>query len=101
MSLQLYESSTSPSVAAFSPFFSVIICTFNRGHLLPRAIESVLAQSESSWELLVVDDGSTDNTYEVVRPYLQQAPNIRYLAHPIVVWRFHAMLALPPPLAIL
>lgn len=77
MTLQLYEGVNS----YFKPFFSVIICTFNRAHLLPRALDSVLAQTESSWEVLVVDDGSTDNTFDVVRPYLDRAPNIRYMAH--------------------
>jgi glycosyltransferase involved in cell wall biosynthesis len=77
MTLQLYEGTTS----SFAPFFSVIICTFNRAHLLPRALDSVLQQSESSWELIVVDDGSTDNTPETVCRYLQLAPNIRYVAH--------------------
>ncbi len=77
MSLQLYEGIAS----SFAPYFSVIICTFNRAHLLPRALDSVLAQTETSWEVIVVDDGSTDNTPEVMHRYLQQAPNIRYMAH--------------------
>jgi len=51
------------------PFFSVIIPTYNRAHLIPKAIESVLQQSFSDWELLVIDDGSTDNTQNVVLEY--------------------------------
>jgi glycosyltransferase involved in cell wall biosynthesis len=77
MSLQLYEGDSNH----FKPFFSVIICTFNRASLLPRALDSVLAQQETSWEVIIVDDGSSDNTFEVVRPYLQQHANIRYMAH--------------------
>ena len=63
------------------PFFSVIICTFNRAHLLPRALDSLLAQTEPSWEAIIVDDGSTDDTGALVRKYLDAAPNFRYLLH--------------------
>lgn len=48
---------------------SVIIPTYNRAAFLPKAIESVLAQTHTDWELIVVDDGSTDNTREVVSKY--------------------------------
>jgi glycosyltransferase involved in cell wall biosynthesis len=48
------------------PFFSIIIPTFNRANLLPKAINSVLAQTFAGWELIVVDDGSTDNTADIV-----------------------------------
>lgn len=51
------------------PFFSIIIATYNRAELLPRAVESVLAQSFPDWELIVVDDGSTDTTPEVLARY--------------------------------
>lgn len=44
------------------PFFSVIIPTFNRADLLGRAIKSVINQSYHDYELIIVDDGSTDNT---------------------------------------
>ena len=54
---------------ANSPFFSIIIPTFNRAHLLVRAIESVVGQTYSGWELLVIDDGSTDETERVVREF--------------------------------
>jgi len=48
---------------------SVIIPTYNRASLLPRAINSVLSQDYGDFELIVVDDGSTDNTHEVVESY--------------------------------
>jgi len=49
------------------PFFSVIIPSYNRASILPRAIQSVLNQSFSDWELLIVDDGSSDNTFETIK----------------------------------
>lgn len=55
---------------------SVILPTFNRAHLISKAIESVLPQLAPSDELIVVDDGSTDNTEDVVRGY---AGPIRYV----------------------
>tara|TARA_R100000935_G_scaffold58815_1_gene98190 strand:- start:2506 stop:3381 length:876 start_codon:yes stop_codon:yes gene_type:complete len=48
---------------------SVITPTYNRAYLLPRMIESVLDQSYKDWELIIMDDGSTDNSKEVVENY--------------------------------
>lgn len=48
------------------PFFSIIIPTYNRASMLVRAIESVLAQRFSDWELIIIDDGSIDETKEEV-----------------------------------
>ena len=59
------------------PFFSIIIPTFNRRDLLERAIESVLSQTFLNWELLISDDGSTDNTKELQLKY--NANNIKWL----------------------
>ena len=62
------------------PTVSVVVPTFNRASLLPRAIDSVLAQTFTDFELLVVDDASTDETAEVVRRYAD--PRVRYLVQP-------------------
>jgi glycosyltransferase involved in cell wall biosynthesis len=61
------------------PKISVCIPTFNRAHLLPYAIESVINQSEADWELIVCDDGSSDSTPELMLKY--QDHRIRYIRH--------------------
>ena len=48
------------------PRVSIILPTFNRGDVIRRAIDSVLAQSFTDWELVVIDDGSTDGTADAV-----------------------------------
>jgi glycosyltransferase involved in cell wall biosynthesis len=48
-------------------FFSVIIPTFNRSSLLKRAVQSVINQSFTNWECIIIDDGSIDDTSEVVK----------------------------------
>ena len=48
---------------------SIIIPTYNRTDLLPRAISSVLNQTFQDFELIIVDDGSIDNTKQVVEEF--------------------------------
>ncbi len=59
------------------PFFSIIIPTYNRAHTIRRPIDSIIAQTYSDWELIIVDDGSMDNTKEIVASY--QDPRIKYV----------------------
>ncbi len=58
------------------PFFSVIIPTYNRSVAVRRAIGSVLAQHFTDWELLLIDDGSTDDTKEAI--WAMDEPRLRY-----------------------
>jgi glycosyltransferase involved in cell wall biosynthesis len=65
----------------FHPIVSIILPTFNRLTYLKRSIDSVIAQTYKNWELLVVDDGSNDKTYEFVDNLMRGNENIRYLKH--------------------
>jgi glycosyltransferase involved in cell wall biosynthesis len=58
---------------------SVIIRTYNRAYIVAEAIETALNQTYGDYEVLVVDDGSTDNTAEVVERF--QDPRLRYIRH--------------------
>jgi hypothetical protein len=53
------------------PQVSVIIPTYNHAQFLRGAIESVLHQSFKDYEIIIIDDGSTDSTQQVVKPYLK------------------------------
>ncbi|WP_201218792.1 glycosyltransferase [Pseudomonas sp. S32] len=50
-------------------FASIIMPTYNRAATLKAAIDSVIAQTHKIWELIIIDDGSTDDTHKVLKPY--------------------------------
>lgn len=60
-------------MSAALSFFSIIIPTYNRAHLIARTLATVQAQTLETFEVLIVDDGSRDNTAEVVQPFLADA----------------------------
>ncbi|TNF06280.1 MAG: glycosyltransferase family 2 protein [Deltaproteobacteria bacterium] len=61
------------------PLFSVVLPTYNRAHILEETIQSVLDQTCTDWELIVVDDGSKDNTQEVVSRIAEKDARIKYV----------------------
>jgi len=68
-----------------SPSVSVIIPTYNRAHMLPRALDSVVGQTFSDWEIVLVDDGSTDSTPALAADYAHRlGDRFRYLIRPHV-----------------
>ena len=58
---------------------TVVIASHNYAHFIAQTLDSVLAQTYPNWECIVVDDGSTDNTREVVERYTEADPRIHYL----------------------
>jgi glycosyltransferase involved in cell wall biosynthesis len=65
-----------------TPAVSVIIIFFNAERFLREAIDSVLAQSDQDWELILADDGSTDASPEIARSYQSNDPRrVRYIQH--------------------
>ena len=59
------------------PDFSIIIPSYNRASFLMKAIQSVLNQTHTNFELIVVDDGSTDNTRELIENSTD--PRLKYI----------------------
>ena len=61
-----------------SDLVSIIMPSFNTGKYISKSIESVLAQTYPDWELIIVDDYSTDDTEQIVQPYLKDK-RIRFI----------------------
>ncbi len=64
------------------PLVSIIIPTYNRAHLLGETLDSVLAQTYTNWECLVVDDGSTDATEALLHDYMEKDKRFQYHKRP-------------------
>ncbi len=65
-----------------APIVSVIMATFNRADFIGGAIQSVIEQTMTDWELIVVDDGSTDSTSLIVAEWVAKDSRIRYIPIP-------------------
>jgi glycosyltransferase involved in cell wall biosynthesis len=66
---------------ATAPILSVTVTNYNYARYLPRNIESILGQTFSDFELLVIDNASRDESLDVVRGYAERDPRIRVVAH--------------------
>ncbi len=63
----------------YKPLVIVGVATYNRASVLPKALESVLWQTYPNWICVVSDDGSTDNTKEVMKEYLKKDQRFRFI----------------------
>ena len=69
------------SDAGYTPLVSIITPTFQHEHFIESCLRSVQAQQYDCWELIVVDDASTDRTTEIVESYAQRDSRIRLMRH--------------------
>lgn len=60
---------------------SVIMASYNYAQYIEEAINSVINQSYQDWELIIVDDGSSDNSAEIIKSYCQKDNRIKFLQH--------------------
>lgn len=60
---------------------SVVTASYNYGNLIKETIESVIAQTFEDWELIIVDDGSKDNSVKVIEEYCQKDSRIKLFTH--------------------
>lgn len=79
MKMQIDQNKHNEAKFVSRPLFSIIIATYNRAHFLKRALDSLISQTEEDWEAIVADDGSTDNTYEQILPFLKLHAKIKFI----------------------
>jgi glycosyltransferase involved in cell wall biosynthesis len=78
--LEMEESNR--KILADKPLVSVIIPAYNYAHLIGETLQSIIYQSYPKWECIVVDNGSTDNTKEIVESYCLIHNRIKYFSQP-------------------
>jgi len=64
------------------PVVTIIMATFNRAHFIVETLRSIQNQTFGHWECLIIDDGGTDNTQEVIAPLLEQDGRFQFLKRP-------------------
>jgi glycosyltransferase involved in cell wall biosynthesis len=61
---------------------SIIIPTFNRAHIIKETLDTIVLQSYSNWECIIVDDGSSDDTISVVQDYMKTDSRFKFFSRP-------------------
>src|SRR3954463_5362111 len=72
--------SSESGAAMKQPALSVTVLNYNYAHYLPRCLDSILAQTFTDFEIVLIDDCSNDDSLEVIQPYLAD-PRVRFFPH--------------------
>ena len=74
-----------------NPLVSVVMTSYNRSKLINRAILSVINQSYQNWELIIVDDASTDNTPTILKEWTNKEKGIKVVINKKNLWRQYGL----------
>lgn len=78
----MIDVNTKSNTAAKTPTVSVCIASYNHAEYLGEMLDSVLAQTYKDFEVIVVDDGSTDNSLQILEDYARRFDNVKVFTHP-------------------
>ncbi len=81
MCIKNSNSNSNISNSSSTAKFAIFITSYNYGKYIAQAIESVINQSDPNWQLYIIDDNSTDNTFEIVEKYLKKDKRISWKKH--------------------
>ena len=76
-------------IAPSLPLVSVVVATYELATFLPETIISIFSQSYPCIEIIIIDDGSTDNTREIIKPFLTPSSFFKYSGKPEVTTLYH------------
>ena len=65
-----------------NPFFSILVPTYNQAQYLGEALDSLSTQTDPDWEAIIVNDGSTDNTADIIEAYCQKDSRFQAIHKP-------------------
>lgn len=75
------QASSSVALNYYCPKISVVVTSYNYAHLIRETLDSLVAQTYKNFEVLVVDNGSQDNSVEIIKEYEEKYPNFFLLQH--------------------
>ena len=64
------------------PLVSILLANYNNGVYIENAIQSIVNQTYVNWEIIIIDDASTDNSWEIIKKFAETYPNIRCFQNP-------------------